>query len=232
MLNGFSVITPTIRRSCIERIIQNYEKQDFFNKELIIIINNDDIQIDEYEEYSKNNTDIKIYKLPQEVNLGQCLNFGVSKAKYDIIAKFDDDDYYGKRYLSEMYNAFNNNCDIVGKSRIYYYFEELKELRLSSLQEENNYVNWIAGPTICFKKEIFSRVKFRDIPSKVDKYFINDCLKHRFKIYSTSINNFIIYRDVDSQNHTWKASINELLRFTRTIKSNITYEDAYKLVEK
>lgn len=232
MLNGFSVITPTIRRECIERVINNYVNQNFEIKELIIIINNDDIDINEYEKYTNKYSDIKVFKLPQNMNLGECLNFGVYKAKYDIIAKFDDDDYYGDEYLSEMYNAFQNKCDVVGKAKIYYYFEELKELRLYLWREENSYANWIAGPTICFKKEVFSKVKFRNIPSAVDTYFLNDCVKNRLRIYSTSSNNFIIYRGIDPQKHTWKVSLNDLLRVTKTVKSNITYTEAYKLVEK
>lgn len=231
-LNGVSIITPTIRRSCINRIINNYINQEFEIKELIVIINNDDISIEEYEKYIKKYPGISVYKLKQITSLGECLNFAITKAKYDIIAKLDDDDYYSKFYIREMYNAFNAGGDIVGKQKINCYIEELKELRVYSWGQENQYVKWISGPTICFKKEIFSLVKFRDIPCAVDKYFIEDCLKLKLKIYSTSTNNFILYRGIDSQQHTWKVTVDYFLKSTNKVKSNINFEESYNCVDK
>ena len=48
--NGFSIITVTNRDYCIENMINNFLRQEFNDKELIIVINNDKINI----EYIKN----------------------------------------------------------------------------------------------------------------------------------------------------------------------------------
>ncbi len=59
---------------------------------------------------------IKIYKLSENISLGRCLNFGVNKAKFNIIAKFDDDDYYGPKYLSDSLKAFDEtDAKLIGK---------------------------------------------------------------------------------------------------------------------
>ena len=41
---------------------------------------------------------VRVYQLHEKATLGDCLNYGVIKSKYDIIAKLDDDDYYGPNY--------------------------------------------------------------------------------------------------------------------------------------
>ena len=43
--NGFSIITVTNRDYCIENMINNFLRQEFNDKELIIVINNDKINI-------------------------------------------------------------------------------------------------------------------------------------------------------------------------------------------
>ena len=44
--NGFSIITVTNRDYCIENMINNFLRQEFNDKELIIVINNDKINIE------------------------------------------------------------------------------------------------------------------------------------------------------------------------------------------
>ena len=43
--NGFYIITVTNRDYCIENMINNFLRQEFNDKELIIVINNDKINV-------------------------------------------------------------------------------------------------------------------------------------------------------------------------------------------
>ena len=113
---GFSVVTPTKRPWEIYSIVANYDRQCFKIKELIIIINSDLVDLKAIQNNYKTRTDILIFQLSEHVSLGSCLNYAYTKAKYNYIAKFDDDDYYGPYYLREMYDAFKKyNCDLVCK---------------------------------------------------------------------------------------------------------------------
>ena len=77
-----------------------------------------------------------VYKLPEKTALGTCLNFGVNKSNYNIIAKFDDDDYYGPYYLDEANKAFlREGCYVLGKQKTYYYLEQYKKL-LENVKEK------------------------------------------------------------------------------------------------
>jgi len=200
--NGFSIITITCRSQCIDNIIQNYIQQDFVNKELIVIINNDKVNIESFNKYVKTYPNISIYKLSQQTSLGECLNFAIDKSNYDLIAKFDDDDYYGKFYLGEAYHAFlEKDCEVVGKFDAYYYFEKFRMLMLLS---NDKFYNRPTGSTICFRKEITKEIRFANISSGEDAQFYDDCIQKGYKIYITSKFNHIIFRAADHSSHTCK----------------------------
>lgn len=231
ILNGFSIITVTNRDFCINNLFKNYYNQSFPTKELIIIINSDKLSINDFSAYTNDNS-IKIFKLPSIATLGECLNFGVEKCNYRFIAKFDDDDYYGPYYLNEYYKLFSSNqCDIIGKSRTYYYIEKNKQLMLKRVGSENKYTKSIMGSTLCFKKDIFNNVKFKNISSREDYYFNKDCIKNGYKIFASSSYNHIVFKHSDNNKHTFLSNIDILIDRCEIVLSNISLSDCFKIVD-
>ena len=107
-------------------------------KELIIILNKDDMDIEMWKERSRGNENVSIYQLPEEKTLGECLNFGIEKARYNIVAKFDDDDYYSPYYLTEAMRIFlTTDAQLIGKGKAFMYFEKEKLLTIRKLGNEN-----------------------------------------------------------------------------------------------
>lgn len=231
--NSFSVITVTKRENCINQIISNYTRQVVSNKELIIIINNDSLNISQYNNLISKLNNIHIYKLPQSTTLGECLNFGVKHSKNNIISKFDDDDYYGPLYLQEVETIFSNiKCDIVGKSKVYMYFERFHELRVKHIGLENEFTNKVMGSTLCFKRTVFDYVSFRKINLQEDKWFNVDCIKNNYKIYSSSSYNHIVFKHLNNDEHTFKSNLNFLRETSHLIKENTSFEECFNLVNK
>ena len=232
-LDGFSVITCTIREKYQNRVINNFISQKFENKELIIIINKDDMQGNLLYEYEKRYKNIRIFRQPEEVSLGACLNFAIEQANFNMIAKFDDDDFYSPYYLDEMYDAIiNNKGDIVGKDKRYYYLEEFRELLLRKGGKENAPTEWIAGATLCFKKDIFNIVKFRELQSKEDTNFLKDSMEKGLRIFSTSRYNYIVYRKSDIQEHTWKIGIDYFINMCEVVKRELDFDNTFIMVSK
>ena len=230
---GFSIITVTNRCYCIENMINNFLRQNFIDKELIIVINNDKLNIDDIYIYAGKDMNLSIYKLPEVTTLGACLNFAIEKSSYDTIAKFDDDDYYGPHYLNEAKQAFlQNRCHIVGKQTIYYYLEGHKKLILKKNGTENDYAKSLMGSTLCFKREVFDKVKFKDISIREDYNFNKDCIKNGYKLYSTSKYNHLVFKHADINKHTFKSNIDLLLSRCTEIKSNIKYNDCLDIINK
>ncbi|MCR8744701.1 glycosyltransferase [Romboutsia lituseburensis] len=231
-IDGFSIVTITKRKNCISRLIKNFLGQVIPNKELIVVINNDSISIKDFYLYTNLYNNIQVYKLSQNISLGMCLNYACSKSKYNIICKFDDDDYYSPYYLKEAESKFlNYDCDIVGKLKAYVYLSMYNMLLLKVNKVENDYVTTVLGSTICFKKSILDDVKFKDVNCLEDKYFNSDCLKLGYKIYSSSRYNHIIYKHKDPNEHTFASNIPFLIKTSKIIESNVSFYDCFKIVD-
>lgn len=205
--NGVSVITITNRKLSLDRILENYTSQNYNDKELIIVINKNSIEVNYWKELLGHRDDIKIFKLDQKISLGECLNFAVENSKYPYISKFDDDDYYGPNYLVDAIHAFSyTDASIVGKYSVYAYMESSNDLILRYPQHENRYMDYIAGSTITFKKEIFSKVQFPRLNKSEDTMFLNEATRLGYKIYSSDRFNHVISRRKNINTHTWKIS--------------------------
>lgn len=219
-----SVIASTNRQDCINNIMENFLRQDYEDKELIIILNHnyplDKNILDQIESTSN----IYIYRMGSSYSLGECLNYGIDKAKYEFIAKFDDDDYYGERYLtSSIYNLKKFNSDIVGKTSIYIFFAIENILAYRNMNRDFKQVNRVKGSTLVFRKKLFEKNRFKDINLGEDKEFCKDAIKNGFKIISTDKEQYVYVRK-KSHEHTWKISNNYLLGTSTKIGTKIHLE--------
>lgn len=160
-MKGVSIITCTNRQNYLNNLLQNYNRQRYAQKELIIIINNNAIPLSPYQHLAKKYKNIKIFRKPEHQTLGSCLNYAVTKCKYHTIAKFDDDDYYAPHYLTESIQTLNRtNADILGKRAHYMYLSGSKTLILRFAHDEHRTVTHLPGATLVFKRKVFDHVKF------------------------------------------------------------------------
>ncbi|RDW16405.1 glycosyltransferase family 2 protein [Oceanobacillus arenosus] len=207
-----SIITCTQRPVFMNQIFNNYIRQEVNDKELIIILNQDNMDINEWNEEAKRYNNVFIYQLPEEYTLGRCMNYGIEKAHYNIIAKFDDDDYYASKYLKESVDALNNtDASIIGKSAAFIYFEEEKALTIYRENKENKLYKFIKGGTLVFKKSVWNKVKFPDRVEGSDSHFLRRSWKLGYKIYSVSRYNYVCIRRKDTSTHTQKISTKEYM---------------------
>ena len=223
---GVSVVTVTNRPFSLEGILHNYLSQNYKTKELIIIINNNSINLGEWKEFTSNKHDIKIFKIDDKKSLGECLNFGIENSSYPYISKFDDDDYYGPNYLVDTMNAFKyTDAGVVGKYTVYAYMEGTNELILRYPDHENRYMDYVAGSTLTFKKEIYNKIKFRHQNKSEDTLFLKDCIIFGYKIYSSDRFNHVISRRKNLLTHTWKIPDNEFKKKSVLVKKTIHFEE-------
>jgi glycosyltransferase involved in cell wall biosynthesis len=215
--NAVSIITCTKRRHCLDTLFQNYGRQNYRNKELIVILNHNNLKASEYIKAAKPYKNVRIYRLPEHVSLGKCLNYGVKMARYGLIAKFDDDDYYAPNYLTESVRAlFKKNADIAGKRAHYMYLSDQKKLLLRYRNMANRYASLVQGATLLVKRSVFDKVGFPDRNRGECVKFCSNSRAKGFKIYSGSPYNFLAIRRRNSKGHTWIVSDNHLL--TRNVK--------------
>ena len=221
---GVSIITCTNKPQFIDNIFANYNRQIWKAKELVIVVNKDNVNLAPYLRRASRYTDVSVYRLPEKVSLGKCLNFAVKKTRYPFIAKFDDDDYYAPRYVRDTMREFaKTNADIVGKRTIYTYLEHRHLLVLRFPKRENQFVQLIAGGTIFAKRKVFQTVPFADVSLGEDLRFLHACRSRGFRIYSSDRYNFVVNRRKDPKNHTWITTDQYLIRTGKVIRSTLDY---------
>lgn len=204
---GVSIITCTNHPDFLKNILNNYQIQHYKQKELIIIINKDSINLKEWKEKASRYPNVTVYQVPERISLGQCLNCGISKSKYPLIAKFDNDDYYSPFYLSEQVKELlRTGSPVVGKHACFVYLTASQKLIIRSPHEKNKSVGFIQGGTILFRKSILKDVRFSDRSLGEDVKFLQDCTKKGYNIYATSPYNYIYIRRKNKSTHTWRAS--------------------------
>jgi glycosyltransferase involved in cell wall biosynthesis len=220
-----TVVTCTKRPGLIENIFTNYKIQNLANKELIIVINHDDVDWDLWNLYAEQTNNVQIFKLGSRCTLGECLNFAIEKATHDYIAKFDDDDYYAPEYLNEaMEAAGQTNADLIGKKSMYSYVESNDLLAIYSPGNEKVHTYTVSGSTFVFKKETWEKHRFHEDRYGLgdeDYIFAKELFENGYSIFSTSKKNHLYIRLADPNHHTWKISDDLFLLDCRVIDSKV-----------
>lgn len=208
-----SIICCTMRDSFMDKIFQNYERQNIKKKEMIIVLNRDHMDIEKWNKKAAEYKNVSVYQLSEINTLGKCMNYGITKVQYNIIAKFDDDDYYAPKYLKESLNALKDNkASVIGKETSFIYFEEKKALMLYREGGENNYCRKVKGGTLVFLKSVWEKVKFDETRvNGSDNHFLNKCRRNGYQIYSVSRHNYVCVRREDISSHTQKRSTAEFM---------------------
>ncbi len=212
---GVSVIACTCRAGFIDNLFANYNRQKYKPKELIIVLNDDSLNLEEWKRKAKKYNNIKVYKCSESYSLGKCLNYAVEKSNYPYIAKFDDDDYYSSEYLSDSIKVFkrNNKIGVIGKATFFVYFEKNKILALKRVDKENTSgAFFLTGATLIFKKRIFEKVKFADISLGEDDRFVMDCIKKGIQTFSSDRFNFVYIRYGAKSHHTYKIDNKDYMK--------------------
>lgn len=221
---GVSIITCTNHPDFFMNILNNYRIQRYKRKELIIIINKDSIKLKEWQEMAAILPNVTVYKVPERISLGQCLNCGISRSKYPLITKFDHDDYYSPYYLREQVKALlRTGSPVVGKHACLVYLAASKKLIIRSPHEKNKFVKFVQGGTLLFRKSILKNVRFSDLSLGEDVKFLQDCSRKGHTIYATTPSNYVYIRRKNKSTHTWRASDQSFLIGSQSVAATKQY---------
>lgn len=220
---GVTIITTCLHDSKIEKVFKNYRNQKYIKKELIVVLNKNNMNIELWKKEAKKYPNVRVLKLNEINTLGTCFNYAVDRAKYNYIAKFDDNSYYCSNYLVDTMHAFKyTNADIIGKTSFYAYLEKSNTLILCVPNKENRFANEVNSSTIVCKKKVIKNVSF---PKKnniaTSSEFIKACIKKGYKIYSSDRFNFTLRTSSSIDGKILKISNDLLIKsFTKITKTD------------
>src|SRR6516164_1127475 len=163
-----SCIMPTYnRRRFVPEAIRLFLTQDYPRKELVVLDDGEDNIADLIPSRSQ----IRYVRLDRRQSIGTKRNIACEAARGDIIAHWDDDDWYASWRLSrQVAKIVSGKADLCGLARMLFFDP--------TVQRAWEYVYpagapaWVYGATFCYRKSIWQQSPFLDNTGCEDNLFI------------------------------------------------------------
>jgi glycosyltransferase involved in cell wall biosynthesis len=177
-----SCIMPTYnRREFVPHAIRYFLRQDYENKELIVIDDGEDV----IQDLIPQTETLRYYRLDKKISLGAKLNLACQYSKGEIIAHWDDDDWYAPRRLQYQVTALENDeIDVCGINKLLYYDVRNKQAYRYVYPPDQR--TWLIGSSLCYKKEVWDLHHFADINVGMDGLFVWAMPPGRIKVLPDS----------------------------------------------
>ena len=207
-----SALVPTIRPQQVENVFRTVAAQEAISTQLVLLTHGFELAPDELHRLQERYgvADVALLTAGRDISLGECLNRCVAVADGDVLAKMDDDDHYGSDYLSDQLFAMEySRAEVVGKQAHYMHLAASKATILRFGNKEHRYTDFVMGPTIMARKEVFVANPFPALGLGEDTGFLRNAGTSGMQIYSADRFNFYQVRAGDG--HTWQVEDAELL---------------------
>ncbi|MBV7339360.1 glycosyltransferase [Chloroflexi bacterium TSY] len=163
-----SCIMPTYnRRSFIPQAIDQFLRQDYPHKELIVL----DDGTDSVADLMPDDVRIRYRRLEQTLSIGAKRNLCCKMAGGEIVVHWDDDDWMADWRLSyQVEQLLATKADICGTNRLLF-FEPQTEQAWEYVYPASERL-WVAGGTLCYTKAFWQINPFPDKHTGEDTQFV------------------------------------------------------------
>ena len=211
-----SVLMPTMRPQNVAQCIENFTKQAYQNKELILILYNAEFGLDAIRRHTDLVPNVRVLHVDGRTTLGDCLNRGVEAASGKYVAKMDDADLYGERYLADAVLAATfSDAEVVGKGSFFMYFEESDATALAEITGEHTFTDFVTGSTLVIRADVIRDFPFGSISLREDTNFQRAAAEAGCRIYAADRFNFVRVQTRWLSNHADQTLDSEFLKKCR-----------------
>ncbi|MBV2362317.1 glycosyl transferase family 2 [Streptomonospora nanhaiensis] len=152
-----------------------------------------------------------VYEAPAGEVFGTVLNNAAGRASGTVIAKWDDDDWYGPHHLGDLLLARTYaSADLVGCAQEFIYLEEIDRTvwRPAATERTDPFV---AGGTLLLDRTVLEECGgFRPLPRAIDTQLLLGVAGGGGRIYRTHGHNYLVRRRASG--HTWSEDPGYFLR--------------------
>jgi len=163
-----SCIMPTFnRRWFVPKAIEYFLRQDYANRELIIV----DDGSDPVKDLVPDDPRMRYLRLDRKRTIGAKRNLACGEARGEIIVHWDDDDWMAAWRLNyQVRSLLSEQADICGLDRLLFYDEQSGQ----SWQYVYSGAGraWVAGGTLCYTKNFWDKNPFLDMSIGEDSRFV------------------------------------------------------------
>ena len=223
-----SVLTPTMRPDNVAHCLENFRKQTYENKELVLILNNAEFDVDAIRREVRSIPNAQVIHVEGRTTLGDCLNRGAEAASGKYVAKMDDDDYYGQMFLSDSVLAASfSDSEIVGKGTHFVYFEATDSTALRGTAPEHTFTSaTVAGGSLLILAQVVRDIMFPSLSRSEDTRFQLSAEEAGCRVYSADRFNYVRVRMSQSSRHSWKISDTEFREKSRDYTPGLDFDRA------
>jgi glycosyltransferase involved in cell wall biosynthesis/predicted O-methyltransferase YrrM len=151
-----SCLMPTYqRRAFVPLAIAGFLRQDYPERELVILDDGDDPVADLVPDEPR----IRYQRLPNRITLGMKRNMACAAARGSLLAHWDDDDWYAPNRISVQVHALRTaGADVCGVRSLLFY-DPVAEAAWRYRYPDGGRA-WVTGSSMCFTREFWERNPF------------------------------------------------------------------------
>ncbi len=195
------VVVPCCRPSQLQWVFDRYSDQTYQNKKLCIVENGEAVGACKRLGFTP---DLVVTSRPHVSHARNEGMYAVRDLNEDCwVAMWDDDDWYGPEYLSEMAAlAASGKATVYGKQRHFVAFPD-NGLYLFNEYNQNKYTDSVHGPTLVFRPE--EGIVFKVQREAEEIRWCYEMSRLGAKIWAASIHHLLYLRYDSGHSHAWQA---------------------------
>jgi glycosyltransferase involved in cell wall biosynthesis len=230
-----SCIMPTVNRAkFIEQSLVYFEAQDYPNKELVIVYENEsDLPVTSLPKH------VRIKKVMKGTSIGEKRNIAFGQSKGMFIAQWDDDDVYSPQRLSvQLKPIIDGTAEITSFNDVTFFdYENWRFWKCSPSLMERMFVHSVAGGALVYHRKCFYSSRYPNTSLREDADFLCSVMKYGNRLTKLSAEGLYLY--LRHSNNTWKFETGQFLsksdwyevKATPFIKKYIPWYDEIKSVK-
>lgn len=166
-----SCIMPTCdRRPFVGQAVRYFERQDYADRELIVI----DDGLDPIRDLLPDDSRIRYERVTPRQPLGDKRNRACELARGALVAHWDDDDWMADWRLTYQVDALERGGDapLCGLSTLRFY--DVRDRRAWEYRYPPRFAGrpWVAGGTLCYRRSLAQAYPFRSVTDGEDTRFV------------------------------------------------------------
>lgn len=208
------VMVATKRPEKLETVLENLGRQTYPNLALWLVAHGVDIDAGHAREMAdRYGVELAtVTRVDESVVLGEVFNIGFAETEADIVAKMDDDDFYGPEYLWDLYSALDfSGAEVAGKWAHYVYLEGVDSLVYRFKDYEHRYTEVVAISTLLMHREVLDAEKFPAMPWGSGSVFLRALGAQGGRVFAGDRWNYLYIRGTDGARNTFPISDMKML---------------------
>jgi glycosyltransferase involved in cell wall biosynthesis len=163
-----SCIMPTRdRRPFVSRAVTQFLAQDYPCRELIVVDDGSDAIAD----LLPSDLRIRLLRPERRLSVGAKRNLACETAAGDLLMHWDDDDWMAPWRVSYQVQELEaKHAQVCGLARLYFYDAESR--RAWEYVYPDGVRGWVAGGTLCYRREVWQAHRFPDVNEGEDTRFV------------------------------------------------------------